>query len=534
MAAIISDNDGAAFVTKAEFEALKQNFADQIDNYNTSIDSKIDGAIAYYLAGIKLAKKSVGEFDSSTNYSFPIVMYGASTDWTTPRDTNDYYMLVRPRVRIPVITCQAFTFNTHASGAYSSIVSWDSTTDTSILSIPVGTMGNSVLYGWLYRNSWDMPGKPSVLHEISQTSETRNINGTNYKVFNLNNYGKGYQYFDYKPVVGVGRGGNSGHFGTGNSNGYAYFALIGSTYLGDYSSGIKVNPGNNPTNWTESDFKSCGSGWNDMATYNARTSSYIGTKVKVQNITEWHWHGSAAFTYTSKAIDSANFVWQQVGKKSALFAMTANMPAEIKGKFGLSPDWTDGLNTYVEAIDIQPTGFSLGWAYNVGTTDMNQGHFLARSTAYCPPLKPIAYNGTSTTVPSFSSLPASCVRYYDSLGKVHYMDEGMFVRNFESDCSFDMDLLFKGKSGAIKNMNLYISKKPFSRGYSSTNNLKFKWKQGSTSGEGTIAGIQTGTKVSIRVDDIFKGEQIYLLWAPQTATDYIELSEVSNFVIEEE
>lgn len=57
MAAIVSDNDGSAFTTKAEFEALKKNFADQIDNYNLSIDSKIDGAIAYYLAGINLQKK---------------------------------------------------------------------------------------------------------------------------------------------------------------------------------------------------------------------------------------------------------------------------------------------------------------------------------------------------------------------------------------------------------------------------------------------------------------------------------------------
>ena len=54
MAAVVSDNDGSAFVTKAEFEALKRSFADQIDNYNTSIDSKIDGAIAAYLTGIKL------------------------------------------------------------------------------------------------------------------------------------------------------------------------------------------------------------------------------------------------------------------------------------------------------------------------------------------------------------------------------------------------------------------------------------------------------------------------------------------------
>ena len=56
-AAIVSDNDGSTFVTKAEFEGLKKDFADQITNYNTSIDGKIDGAIASYLAGVRLSKK---------------------------------------------------------------------------------------------------------------------------------------------------------------------------------------------------------------------------------------------------------------------------------------------------------------------------------------------------------------------------------------------------------------------------------------------------------------------------------------------
>ena len=57
MAAIVSDNDGGTFTTKAEFEALKKDFASQIDQYNSSIDNKIDGAISQYLAGIKLQKK---------------------------------------------------------------------------------------------------------------------------------------------------------------------------------------------------------------------------------------------------------------------------------------------------------------------------------------------------------------------------------------------------------------------------------------------------------------------------------------------
>ena len=56
--AVVSDNDGSAFITKAEFDSLKNNFQSQIDNYNTSIDSKIDGAIASYLAGINVSSRN--------------------------------------------------------------------------------------------------------------------------------------------------------------------------------------------------------------------------------------------------------------------------------------------------------------------------------------------------------------------------------------------------------------------------------------------------------------------------------------------
>ena len=56
LGALVSDNDGSAFITKAEFDSLKNNFQNQINQYNTSIDSKIDGAIANYLSGVKVAK----------------------------------------------------------------------------------------------------------------------------------------------------------------------------------------------------------------------------------------------------------------------------------------------------------------------------------------------------------------------------------------------------------------------------------------------------------------------------------------------
>ena len=63
-ASIVSDNDGSAFVTKAEFEALKINFSEQIINYNESIDKKIDGAIASYLSGIKIDKAPTNLIES--------------------------------------------------------------------------------------------------------------------------------------------------------------------------------------------------------------------------------------------------------------------------------------------------------------------------------------------------------------------------------------------------------------------------------------------------------------------------------------
>ena len=67
-AAVVGDNDGAAFITKAEFDSLKNDFQTQINRYNTSLDNKINGAIAAYLSGIKVAKTTIIA-PSVTNYS---------------------------------------------------------------------------------------------------------------------------------------------------------------------------------------------------------------------------------------------------------------------------------------------------------------------------------------------------------------------------------------------------------------------------------------------------------------------------------
>ena len=56
--AAVSDNDGSVFITKAEFDSLKNNFQNQLNQYNSNIDNKINAAIASYVAGIKTSKKS--------------------------------------------------------------------------------------------------------------------------------------------------------------------------------------------------------------------------------------------------------------------------------------------------------------------------------------------------------------------------------------------------------------------------------------------------------------------------------------------
>ena len=81
---MVSDNDGSAFITKAEFDSLKNNFQNQIDQYNTSIDSKIDGAIASYLAGIKVSKETTYSVETSDWEKVDMVNYALPQTWQPP------------------------------------------------------------------------------------------------------------------------------------------------------------------------------------------------------------------------------------------------------------------------------------------------------------------------------------------------------------------------------------------------------------------------------------------------------------------
>ncbi len=56
-AIVISDTDDEAFMTKSEFDSLKNDFELQMSTYNANLDSKIDVAISNYLAGITVNKE---------------------------------------------------------------------------------------------------------------------------------------------------------------------------------------------------------------------------------------------------------------------------------------------------------------------------------------------------------------------------------------------------------------------------------------------------------------------------------------------
>ena len=93
-ASVVSDNDGSAFITKAEFDSLKNNFQSQVDQYNNNIDAKIDSAISSYLAGIKteltetLTNYNKKMYDNNVD-NVKFINYGTSAAY--PSTINNIY-----------------------------------------------------------------------------------------------------------------------------------------------------------------------------------------------------------------------------------------------------------------------------------------------------------------------------------------------------------------------------------------------------------------------------------------------------------
>ena len=87
-AAVVADNDGSAFITKTEYDSMRNDFQSQLDSYNNNIDSKIDYAIASYLSGIIITKEdTLMNGKSVLKYPLKMQMKNSGFDWTR-WDTN--------------------------------------------------------------------------------------------------------------------------------------------------------------------------------------------------------------------------------------------------------------------------------------------------------------------------------------------------------------------------------------------------------------------------------------------------------------
>lgn len=83
-AAVVSDNDGAAFITKAEFDSLKNNFQSKIDEFNTTIDNKLSDTISSYLSGVKVSKTITYPVEISSWETLKCTNYPLEQKWTLP------------------------------------------------------------------------------------------------------------------------------------------------------------------------------------------------------------------------------------------------------------------------------------------------------------------------------------------------------------------------------------------------------------------------------------------------------------------
>lgn len=143
-AIIVNDNDTSAFLTKAEFDSIKNDIQNQMDQYNAIMDSKIDGAIATYLAGIKLDKQQklkslINElnlgFVSSDKIDFPATNVG-----TYKR----YY------INLGIAKCRVNAANTMAQVQYltggSNAPAWKTVNSTDIGIFLLGSVSESGNY----------------------------------------------------------------------------------------------------------------------------------------------------------------------------------------------------------------------------------------------------------------------------------------------------------------------------------------------------------------------------------------------------
>ena len=533
---MVGDNDGAAFITKAEFESLKNDFQTQINRYNSSLDNKIDGAIATYLAGVKVGKTTTLQLDSKCGYIFPLKMFYNSDAWNDP--TSDYYSVARPEIHAKDIEFrQEMKYdgdnNTDAATIAGTIL-WTPDTMASqgiSSSAPLAATNRTIpptstvqLFNtYMKILDFDIPGTPSELCLVSEATQKRRIGSVNYDVFDVQTKGTGYQIRYYKTRVRAfseREGGAKIDYGY-NWRGYAVCA----------ASAMSPNTGtsswNIVTGWWRTD------NLNITGHHNSVNDADLlawGEDQKFNTI-----KGNLTYYtggYNTYGENLANFElqnsvmnWKETTGNHSIYAGDSSVHAELGQYFGYQGSFVKNNNANLYFAGILHRGQSYGSMFNYTSVARNYPLFQFKYVLFVPDLVAVMYNN-STKSNHVSGYKAYQIRYYDKNKDAHYLDEGMFLGKYDAECTVKFALKFGAKTGT-KNVKVYLSKEPFSVSNLLTKTIEFNVVGESGShNEWTVA---TNKELRIEVPNVEKNESLYLLWIPENTNDFVTLNSFYDY-----
>ena len=279
-------------------------------------------------------------------------------------------------------------------------------------------------------------------------------------------------------------------------------------------------------------------GWS----YNINLSKFdkialSGTKNLNELITLWNneidtygqtnsWNQGTGSLYTPKFEST---VWTETNVRKALYAKDSFMPASLEGRWRYIPYFNnDATKMKVFVVDV-PSAAQWVAAWNF--TGTAKEVLWYQGTKYLIHPQWIADGnptGTADNVNSFSRIKAQQVFYYDSNGKRHFMDEGMYLGTYENDGTVSFTLRFKSISNT--NVNLALSKKPF--GYDSIDSDRISFKcNTNTISQGSFATVNPNLDLSITIDGISKDDELYLMWWPVTSNKDCQLEYFTDYSI---
>lgn len=553
-AAAVSDNDGASFITRAEFDSMKNDFQVVLDSYNSGIDRKIDGLIASYLSSVKESKTDKLALDEKSQYLFPLVMCGPNNEWND-YDKTEYYDLSIPH-------CDNYTVSTSAARSTSDSGTQATVHQRSYLSLPVSVpvVSSAHLgYGKTCRilhnlNAFQYSGQFGTLNTLRKTSFSRKINGTNRTLFELIERGKGRYniYVRSHGGVSIFWDGNAENNSTPRWN-YPLFVGLSRTNFKN-ESGINkllwnVASGVKPAvrTWTKS------SGMYGASYMNSNKDFYFNLD-GVSNIEEALTICNNVASPTFSGYDSdqgALFAnpflclpeWSHTNGTNTCYFGTANMQGNLRdGYWNFTPvvGTSAATQKVAEVTNRQDMANSYYVAYNFSDTDFSSYSGVLSNMPTCFPYWQATENTSwsEQTSNDFSQLRASIVYYTDSNGDTHYLDEGMYLGKYNRN-NAEVTFTVKFTDADNWSIDLALSKKPFGYDAVASDKVSYTYKDVTTSTSGTentcaagsSARMQCNKSWKITVRNINRGDKLYMQWQPATSGHYVALDSFKDYEI---